>query len=435
MKINGSQGTSRSSHAHNASHTKAAATNNAHSKLTRNITNTFNDFLGIAQNTALTIQTLDQVQSKFWPSPDEKLMLNLWSLCEGPSREFLAAQEEKIQPSVNSTTKKRPVALSTRDGLDIVLQLEQVDSELQVKSILVNPGGSVVNVARALSNFGTPFELIGTIGNGTKGEMFSEALTKEGIDPNLLMPVSMDHRIHFSTAINSNEYWLVSAPPTFNDPELSDFTDRVIDTCKRQEKEVLVLSNSEPAGAKQTYIPEIIKTTQDKSGMFVIYDTKKYAVSKEVVDSVLNIGPGMIKPNLVEFGDIVGINESVLRGDKDLIGELAQKLIKQHDINLILVSMDKDGAMLIDKKRVAHANAPEIVVASPGCAGDTGIGAMIDRSKKRDFSLRRLSDSQFKKVLSAFVAAGAATASKPGSLIANLEEVQSLEKEVKARFI
>ncbi len=435
MRISGSQGTDKPVRVSNASHTKVNAEKNPHSKLTRNLTKTFNSFLGILPNTPLTIQTLDQVQAKFWPSPNEELMTNIWNICKDTSREFLAAQEDKAIRSTNSGTKKRPIAFSTTDGLDIVLQLEEKDGQLQVQSILVNPGGSAVNVARALSNFGTPFELIGTVGSGPKGKMYSEALVKEGIDPNILIPLNMDHRIHFSTAINSKEYWLVSALPIFNGPQLSDFTGKVIDACRKNEKEAFALSNREPAGAKETYVPETIKTVQDKYGMFVIYDTKKHAVSKEVVDSVLNIGPGMIKPNLVEFGDIVGSDESTLRNDKDLIAQLAQELIKQHGINLILVSMDKDGAMLIDKKRAAHANAPKIVVASPGCAGDTGIGAMIDRSKKRDFSLKGLSDKQFKDILSAFTAAGAATASKPGSLIATLEEVEALEKQVKAKFV
>lgn len=47
----------------------------------------------------------------------------------------------------------------------------------------------------------------------------------------------------------------------------------------------------------------------------------------------------------------------------------------------------------------------------------------------------KLTDPQFKRVLGAFVAGGAATAAKPGSNIATLEEMQELEKNVKPIFV
>ena len=403
--------------------------------LTKDLAATMNEFIGIPSNKPLTIQTLDQVQTKFWPSPDENLCTKLWQMSENLIKEVLENQDIKNAFTVNQTSRKSPVVFSTREGIDIVVALASNEDKLSAVALDVSPGGSSINVARALNNFGTKFELVGICGDGPKGKLFAEALEKEGINSESLLKVQNDIRMHFSTAINGNEYWLVSQSPVLNDSELDKFTSDLFKVCKKQEKEVLVLANSQPTGAPENYMPEVIKKAQDKFGMFVVYDTKLHGVTDEVVSSVLDTGPGMIKPNLDELGRIVKVDSGKLRHDKDLIVHLAQELIHKYGINLILVSMDKDGAILIDKKRAAYASPPPIVVASPGCAGDTGIAAMIDRAKKRNYSFRYPTDKQFKDFLSAFIAGGSATASKPGSNLGTLEEVEELEKKVKVDFI
>lgn len=409
-------------------------------RLTKQIATALNAFVDNTPNKPLTIETLDKVQGKFWPSSthvQEELCQKLWQACEGIVLDYLnrlPLREVQHQGSV-CNSKKKPVIFSSREGLDVVIDLKTKGNKLSAVSIAVNPGGSAINVARALNNFGTPFELVGIHGKGPKGDMFSKAMHKEGIDPTNLLKAEMDSRMHFSTVANKNEYWLVSRLPILTGEQLDQLTEQLFDACKRHQKEALALANSEPGGATTDFMPEIARKTQDKFGMFTIYDTKLNAVGRDVVLSILSTSPGIVKPNLPEFSQIVEVNEEILRQDKSLIIHLAQELIKQFGINKILVSLGEEGAMLIDKKKAAFANAPKITVGSPGCAGDAGIAAMIDRSKKQNYPLRNPSDSQFKKLLSAFVAGGAATAAKPGSNLGTLEEAQALEKEVNVRFV
>lgn len=49
---------------------------------------------------------------------------------------------------------------------------------------------------------------------------------------------------------------------------------------------------------------------------------------------------------------------------------------------MILLSLDKDGTILIDNKRAAIASLPSIEVVGKIGDGDTEITAMIDKSKK-----------------------------------------------------
>ena len=429
MKIRGSQGLNKASCIRNADHTQTATEKNPHSKLTRNLTKVFNDFLEIKLTTPLTIETLDQVQLKFCPSPDNFFCEELWNACKADVNKI--TDSCSLPESLSSVIPgKKPVVFSSREGLDIVLQLHGTLDELKVNSLLVNPGGSSINVARALSGFDCDFDLVGMLGNGGRSEVFAKTLMTEWIDPATLLKVDGDTRMHFSTSINGNEYWIVSDSPLLNGDLLSALTEKLFESCRKNQKKVLALANSEPNGASEMYMPEIIEITKDKYGMFVIYDTKLHGVRKEVVDAVLKKGPDIIKPNLAEFCDLVGIDESTLRTDRDQIVHFAKEMISKYGIKMILVSMDKDGGILVDKKRAVYAGAPDIKVVSPGCAGDTGIAAMIDRAEKEEFRLSRLSDDQMKKILSAFIAGGAATASKPGSCLGTLDDVISLEKEI-----
>jgi fructose-1-phosphate kinase PfkB-like protein len=418
--------------------------------LSKGVSKALNKFVGNRSGNPLTISTLDKVQGRFWSQENDdqlagiRLMNELWKASHPAVTAVIEAQLEK--PRVrNNNSAKTPVIGSTREGLDIVIGFSAEGGpvsggkgkggKLEAVSLDVNPGGSSINVARALTNFGTPFELVGIVGLGDVGRQFLKALEKEGIKTDDLFRVSEDTRIHFSTAVNGNEYWLVSRSPKLGGTEIDQFTDILIGACAKNEKEILTLANSPPNGGNEVYMPEIIEETQDKHGMFVIYDPKFRAVSPGEMHAILWKGPAMIKPNLSELGQIVNVDAEMLRNDRDLLIHMAQQMLKQYGIKMALVSMDKDGAMLIDKKRVVHAPVPPIKVASPGCAGDTGIAAMIDITKKRDFTPEKLTDSQFKRVLGAFIAGGAATAAKPGSNIATLSEMQELEKDIKPTFV
>lgn len=408
-------------------------------RLTQDLTGSINQHLDTPPDVPITTQTLDSLMNKFWSNPLQTqsfFCLNLWNACE-KAVSTLVQETQKINKEDNSlrSLRKCPVIFSTREGLVIALNLKFNGDSFEVDSVTANPGGCSIDIARALNNFGTPFKLIGMRGIGPISNNFNLLLDKEGIDPNCLLEVNGDIRYFMCFLADKKEHWVVSSSPYLTFQELDSLTSQLMDACRNNKGQVLALATNPPLGAKNNYMPEIIKETKNKSSMFVIYDTKLHAVGKELLDAVLESAPGMIKPNLAEYAEIVGIEEEKLRSDKNLIVHLAQEVIKQYGITMILVSMDKDGAMLIDKHRAAIASALPIEVVSTIGAGDTGIAAIIDKSKKQKMSIRKPSDSHFKEFLKAFVAAGSATAKKPGTELATLEEVQDMEKNVSVKFV
>lgn len=405
-------------------------------KLNSDLTRIYNGFLGYPLKKPLAIETVNEIQSRFWTASDnEKIPFCdlIWKCCEESALE-LSAKKQKAEIPLSPIPPKSPVIFSTREGLGIDLELVQEGGKLKPSSFSISPAGCHINVARALNNFGTNAELIGISSNSTIGNIFLDLLKKEEVDTSKLFKIQDDTRYFFCTFINGKEYWIVSLPPVIAQDDIDMLTTELNKTCKRQNKEILALANNPPSGAPDSYMAEVITNAKDKHGMFVIYDTKLMAVGRELLEEVLNAGPSFIKPNLDEFAEIVDEDPQKLRQDKDLIAHLAKEILEKYGIEIILISCDKDGAILVDKKRAAYANVPEVKVVCTVGAGDTGIAAIIDRSKKENFSLHKLTDKRFKSILSAFVAGGVATVSKRGTEIGTLEEVTSLEKQIKVNY-
>lgn len=400
-----------------------------------------NSFLDNHDETPLTLETIEKLQNKFWTTGIGNQVLftsQLWRCLDEVAKKLLEKYEIRTNLQTENkkiSHRKKPVVFSTREGLDVTLDLKNTDNGLIVASASINPGGSSINVARSLNNFGTPCELIGIRSCGERGDIFTELLEKEGIDFSKLLETHDDTRFHFCTFACGKEYWIVSLSPCLNPKEIDELTTRLFDSCQSHSGQVLALANNPPRGASKEYMGEIVGSTQDKFGMFVIYDTKLKAVEKELLFNVLQKGPSMIKPNLAEFAEITGQDEYKMRNDKNLTIHEAQELIKKLDIKLVLISMDKDGALLVDKNRAAYAKAPDIKVSCTIGAGDAGIASMIDKAKKEKYSFKKPQDKQFKGFLSAFIAGGSATATKPGTSLASLEEVQDMEKKITVQFV
>lgn len=156
-------------------------------RLSAGVSGALNKFVGKKSDNPLTIPTLDKVQGRFWSQDNDdqlagiKLTNELWRASWGAVTALIEAQLEK--PGVrNNGSAKVPVIGSTREGLDIVIGFKESGEKIEAVSLDVNPGGSSINVARALTNFGTPFELVGIAGLGDVGRQFLKALEKKGIN-------------------------------------------------------------------------------------------------------------------------------------------------------------------------------------------------------------------------------------------------------------
>lgn len=405
--------------------------------LTTNLNQCLNDFLRIKPDTPVTKETLDKIQGKFWTSPrGTQAIFNtkLWNVFRGPSSSF----SESFPAHYTSQSRKqykKPVIFSTNEGLGITLEAKETREGVTVTSFCIDPAGCSANVARALHNFGTEPVLVGSSSTASVGSIFLDLLKKEGVDTSSLVDIQSDLRYFFCTLLNGKEYWIVSLQQCLTPKEIDRLTTKLLEACGRNKGQPLALATGQPIGAAKDYFAEVVEKAQDKHYMFVIYDPKLQANIKDLFKSIVEKGPGMIKPNLGEYAELIGIEEAKLRQDRDLTIHTAQELIEKHGLKMVMISLDKDGALLIDKKRVALATPPKIeVVSTVGC-GDTGIAALIDKGRTRQYSFKNPTDYQFKELLRAFVAGGCAKVKKPGTNLPNIDEVKEVEKEVSVKFV
>ena len=80
---------------------------------------------------------------------------------------------------------------------------------------------------------------------------------------------------------------------------------------------------------------------------------------------VERIRPLVMKPNRLELGEITGLPVERL---EDCVA--AARLLLRHGAERVLVSLDRDGAFLLDREGLLLARAPEVEVRSSVGAGD-----------------------------------------------------------------
>lgn len=127
------------------------------------------------------------------------------------------------------------------------------------------------------------------------------------------------------------------------------------------------MSGSLPKGLDSSFYKEIIAygKSHDK---FVAVDTSGQTL-KDVVNA--EIKPDLIKPNETEVADLLG--EEIT---KDNIKE-ALKKAPLKDIEYVIVSLGKDGAVVKVGDKVFKTSVPEVKAINPVGSGDSSLAGAI----------------------------------------------------------
>ncbi len=246
------------------------------------------------------------------------------------------------------------------------------------------PGGKGLNVSVLLSRLGEETTALGIKG-GFTGDELLRLLKEENINC---------------------DFWEAKGNTRINvklsDSEITEFNGsgvslrgEDISTLKGKierlnEGDWLCLSGSIPKGADNDIYLELALLA--KQGVKVVVD----AVGEPLKQS-LKAKPFLIKPNLDELEDLFGVKISSV----EEIVHYA-KLLQEMGAENVLVSLGKEGALLLDMNGNTHFEAaPNGRVINTVAAGDSMIAGFIHRYKKT---------ADFADSLKYSVAAGSATA-------------------------
>lgn len=248
-------------------------------------------------------------------------------------------------------------------SIDYIIQLDnlKIGGLNKVIQDFKFPGGKGINVARVLNNLGVKSKAIGFIGGFTGGYLI-DFLQKEGLETDFIV-VDGDTRINVK--IKSNEETELNAGgPEISDKALLELIEKISSLPKDT---FVVLAGNIQKGLSQDAYAKIMKAAI--SNKHFIVDAVGQALLK-----TLQYKPFLIKPNKEELGDIFKVEirtlEDVVFWGKKLLALGAQNVI---------ISLDKEGAVLFNKEQQYYASAPNGKAVNTVGAGDSLIGGFLSK--------------------------------------------------------
>lgn len=232
----------------------------------------------------------------------------------------------------------------------------------KAKNAYTLPGGKGINVSKVLKNFNIETAALGFYG-GFTGNYIKTHLKNYGIRDNFI-ELEEDTRINIKLKTNNNESEIAGKSPNISDKNIKELFN-LIENIK--ENDILILSGSVPDSIRKSIYKDIIDLLKNKNNIKIILDSRDEAF-KEAVKS----GVFLSKPNKNELKEY--FNKEI-NSFEDIVF-YSRKLIEEGVQNLI-VSMGKEGSVLITKDSVYKGNAPEGKLISSVGAGDSMVAGTV----------------------------------------------------------
>lgn len=276
----------------------------------------------------------------------------------------------------------------------------------------IDAGGKGINVSRVLADSDIDTLALGITG-GIQGEILENILTKENV------PYDFTHSKN-ETRTNLKIYDPITKNTTdINEPgiktdgeTLNSFYEKLISVLPQAQ--LLILAGSVPPGCDHSVYSAITAIAKEYN-VKVILDADGELLSKGI-ESV----PYAIKPNIHELEHLCG---QKLICEKDIISSV--KSISDKGIDLVVVSLGKNGAIFYTKSKIIKAKSLDVDVKSTVGCGDSMVAA-IAYSIAHGYDLESLSRLS--------IAAGSLTASKEGTNMCKITEALNKSSEVEIQI-
>lgn len=275
----------------------------------------------------------------------------------------------------------------------------------RARTTRVDPGGKGINVSRAIDVHGGATLAVLPVG-GAHGRMMTELLQATGV-PVLTVPIAESIRANVAIVEPGGATTKVNEPgPLLTADEVVAFLHAVRDAVRTAPGAWIVGCGSLPGGVAGDFYADLVRLAHE-SGCRAAIDTSGAPLSAAVP-----AGPDLIKPNRVELGELVG-------ADLGTIGEVvdAARDLIAGGIGEVLVSLGRDGALLVTAEDVVHASAQVERPVSTVGAGDCTLAGHL-------LALDRGAGST--DALAQAVAFGAAAVALPGTEVPSVPHVAAV---------
>ncbi|MBS4197711.1 1-phosphofructokinase [Lederbergia citri] len=257
------------------------------------------------------------------------------------------------------------ITITLNPAIDVSYQSHhfQLNKVQRVANGSKTAGGKGLNVSRVLKQLGCEPLCTGFLG-GHSGSWIKSRLNQEGLDHSF---IEINEETRTCLAIIDNQYGtqteLLEEGPFITIAEKDKF---LSEFSKMLEKAKLITaSGSLPKGIPLDIYSEISEMANASNVPFIL-DT-----SGKALEYGIQGRPFLIKPNKEELCQYVGKQELTMDEMID-----AAKKICETGVQYVLVSLGKEGALLVGHDTVLLAEIPEIPVINPVGSGDSMLAGM-----------------------------------------------------------
>jgi len=231
-------------------------------------------------------------------------------------------------------------------------------------AISFDASGKGVNVASFLADYGHDTAVTGYLGQ-ENAAIFEQFFASKGID-DCFVRIPGNTRINVKVVDEVNQQTTDINMPGQTPPQeamntLFETIEHLANSC-----DWFVLSGSLPPDVPTTIYAAII-TQLKRQKKRIILDT-----SGEALREGIQAGPTIVKPNIEELQHLV---RHSLTSEAE-IQQAAHQLLSE-DIELVVVSMGRQGAMLVERATTLIATPPPITVKKTFGAGDAIVAGLV----------------------------------------------------------
>ena len=232
----------------------------------------------------------------------------------------------------------------------------------RLQNVRVDVGGKGINVAIVLQRLGIPVHCVGCLGAENQ-DRFLRMIEQENVTFDYLS-VSGEVRTNLKLLDEAKKIvteFNESGIELSADDQFSFFT---LLSEKASCSEYVVFSGRLPRGCDDTVYQKCMQVLPEQK---IVLDT-----SGEPLLHGLKEKPYLIKPNLPEL-------EAVIQKELRTLGDIRDAGLKliEYGAQNVVVSMGKDGAMLVNDSKTLYAPALSVEVRSTVGAGDSMVGGIL----------------------------------------------------------
>jgi 6-phosphofructokinase 2 len=258
------------------------------------------------------------------------------------------------------------VTLTINPTIDLSTSVDEVTPEhkLRCDPERRDPGGGGLNVARVIRELGGEALALYPRG-GPTGDLLEQLLEQKGLR-RWPITISGHTRENFTVADRKShrEFRFVMPGPTLSEKEWQACLEAL--STVAADAEYMVASGSLAPGVPVDFYARVARVARKQNTRLVL-DT-----SGEPLRAALEEGVFFAKPNRKEFRDMMGAQID----DPAAMAAAARSFLEKGRVELLVVSMGADGALLTTRDGQFRATPPPVETHSSVGAGDSFVGGM-----------------------------------------------------------